>query len=83
MNSVRMADADTFALWQPCCRCAKQALGWDVIAGKSYCPACVEGIVQGEADPIIEPTQRRPCSCLSRHWQREGANLPAQVFAPS
>jgi len=62
MDSIRMASAGSFALWIPCCRCGQKALGWDRIAGKPYCPACEEAIVQGESDPLIEPTQRRPCT---------------------
>jgi hypothetical protein len=62
MDSMRMAEPGSFALWQPCCRCGQAALGWDTIVGKSYCPACVEAIVQGQAEPIIERTQRRPCT---------------------
>jgi hypothetical protein len=62
MDSMRIASADSYALWKPCCRCGQTALGWDRIAGKSYCPACEEAIVQGEGEPLIEPTQRRPCT---------------------
>jgi len=62
MDSMRMAPEGGFALWKPCCRCGKTALGWDHIAGKPYCPACQEAIIQGEIDPLIEPTQRRPCT---------------------
>jgi hypothetical protein len=62
MNSMRMANPGSYALWRPCCRCGDMALGWDCIADKSYCPACEEAIVQGEAEPLIETTFRRPCS---------------------
>jgi hypothetical protein len=62
MNNMRMANPGSYALWKPCCRCGDMALGWDRIADKPYCPACEEAIVQGEADPLIETTLRRPCS---------------------
>ena len=57
-----MAPKGTYALWRPCCRCGESALGWDCIAGKPYCPACKESIIQGEGEPIVEHTQRQPCS---------------------
>src|SRR5437879_2941236 len=66
MNSIRLAAADSFNLWQPCCRCGDVALGWDRIAGKSYCPACEEAIMQGEGEPLIEMTRRRPCNACQR-----------------
>jgi hypothetical protein len=62
MNSIRMASADSFDLWKPCCRCGQMALGWDSIAGKPYCPNCEEAIVQGDGDPLIAATQRRQCN---------------------
>jgi hypothetical protein len=62
MNSMRMAPAGSFTLWKPCCRCGESALGWDRIAGKPYCPGCEEAIVQGDGEPIVEQTQRRPCT---------------------
>jgi hypothetical protein len=65
MDSMRIASPDQFALWKPCCRCGQLALGWDNIAGKPYCPSCEESIIQGDGDPLVETTQRRPC-CACR-----------------
>jgi hypothetical protein len=62
MDSVRLASSGSYALWKPCIRCGDMALGWDRIAGKPYCPACEEAIIQGEGDPLVETTLRRPCS---------------------
>jgi hypothetical protein len=59
---MRLASPGSYALWKPCIRCGAEALGWDRIAGKSYCPACQESIVQGDGEPLIETTLRRPCS---------------------
>jgi hypothetical protein len=61
MSSIRLAAADSFTLWTPCCRCGATALGWDAIAGQSYCPSCEEAIVQGDGEPLIATTQRRQC----------------------
>jgi hypothetical protein len=61
MNSMRLAAPDSYALWQPCCRCGDVALGWDSIAGRAYCPSCEEAIVQGDGEPLVTTTQRRPC----------------------
>jgi hypothetical protein len=62
MESMRMARADSVDLWKPCCRCGETALGWDRIAGKAYCPACEEAIIQGHGEPLVEKTERRPCT---------------------
>jgi hypothetical protein len=75
MDSMRMAATGTFALWKPCCRCGDTALGWDSIAGKAYCPACEEAIIQGEGDPLVEPTQRRPCTAC-----RNMGSVAVQTF---
>src|SRR5262249_39840881 len=62
MDSIRLASKDSFALWQPCCRCGTNALGWARIAGNPYCPDCQEAIIQGDSEPLIEQTQRLPCT---------------------
>src|SRR5262249_3181677 len=66
MESMRMAPPGTYALWEPCCRCHQAAFGWDHIAGKPYCPGCEEAIVPGAGEPLIEHTERRPCSVCRR-----------------
>jgi hypothetical protein len=66
MNTIRLAAADSFTLWQPCCRCGAVALGWDTIAGKPYCPHCEEAIVQGDGEPLIVSAQPRQCCACAK-----------------
>ena len=43
MESIRLASADSIFPKIPCCRCGDQSRWWDRIAGKTYCPNCLEG----------------------------------------
>ena len=62
MESLRLAPADSVFPKIPCCRCADSTRYWDRIAGKTYCPNCVEALVLGEGPPLIERTDRRRCA---------------------
>ena len=62
MDSMRIAPAGNVALWQPCCRCGQQALGWDRINSKPYCPGCQEALIQGDGEPLVTATCRRKCT---------------------
>jgi hypothetical protein len=46
----------------PCCRCNEGNRHWDRIAGKAYCPACLEALAIGESDPIVEPVEKNRCA---------------------
>jgi hypothetical protein len=50
---------------QPCCRCTDDSRSWDQIAGKSYCPNCLEDLAVGEADYLIEWPQPILCDACS------------------
>src|SRR4029079_17239716 len=62
MESIRLASADSIFPKIPCCRCADQSRYWDRIAGKTYCPNCLEALALGEADPLIVRTERKRCA---------------------
>ncbi len=62
MDSVRLAPIDSVFPKIPCCRCADGNRTWDRIAGKTYCPNCLESLAQGEASPIVERCDRRRCA---------------------
>lgn len=62
MESMRLAPADSVFPRNPCCRCGDQSRPWDRIAGKTYCPNCLEALALGAADPIVERTDRRRCA---------------------
>jgi hypothetical protein len=62
MDSLRLAPADSIFPKIPCCRCGDHTRWWDRIAGKTYCPNCLEALALGEAAPLVEKTARRRCA---------------------
>ena len=50
----------------PCCHCGDGNRRFDLIAGKIYCPECLELLALGEAGPLIEQVERRTCAAC-RH----------------
>lgn len=67
MDQIRLTPGDSVFPRIPCCRCADATRSWDRIAGKTYCPNCLEALAVGDADPIIERTDRRRCAVC--HYQ--------------
>jgi hypothetical protein len=62
MECLRLAPRDSVFPKIACCRCGDDARSWDRIAGKTYCPNCLELLALGEADPVVERTDRRRCA---------------------
>ena len=62
MESIRLAPNGSVFPQNPCCRCADNTRSWDRMAGKTYCPNCLEALAMGEADPIVEKTDKRRCT---------------------
>jgi hypothetical protein len=62
MDSLRLAPADSVFPRIACCRCADQTRAWDRIAGKTYCPNCLELLALGESAPLVERSDRRRCA---------------------
>jgi hypothetical protein len=65
MDGMRICPPGSVPLGISCCRCAGVARGWDRITEKAYCPDCQEAIVSGQAEPIIERTQKQRCTICS------------------
>lgn len=81
MQSVRLASADEIYPRVPCSVCGDSHGHWDTVAGKPYCPNCLESLAVGEADPLIVRVDRRRCAICYHlgtltfytfplHWQR-------------
>jgi hypothetical protein len=66
MEGVRLVPLDREFAQVPCCRCPATDRRWDRIAGKPYCPNCQEALAVGEAEPLIERTDPRPCAACGR-----------------
>ena len=62
MDSMRLAPVDSVFPRLSCCRCADDSRSWDRIAGKTYCPNCLEALAMGESDPISERVDKRRCA---------------------
>lgn len=62
MDQVRLAPAESVFPKIPCCRCADGMRSWDRIAGKTYCPNCLESLAVGDAEPLVERCDRRRCA---------------------
>jgi ribosomal protein S27E len=62
MECIRLASSDSIFPRIPCCRCGDKTRYWDRIAGKTFCPSCLEALAQGESDPIVERIERRRCA---------------------
>lgn len=62
METLRLAPADSVFPKIPCCRCGDSTRYWDRIAGRTYCPNCLEALAIGEAPPLAERTDRRRCA---------------------
>ncbi len=62
MESLRLAPAESVFPKIPCCRCGDVTRHWDRIAGKTYCPNCLEKMIRGEGEPLLERTDKRRCA---------------------
>src|SRR5205085_10790113 len=59
METIRLSSADSIFPKIPCCRCSDQSRFWDRLAGKTYCPNCLEALAMGEGDPLVARTDRK------------------------
>ena len=82
MDSLRLAPAESVFPKIACCRCSDGARPWDRIAGKSYCPSCLELLALGEADPVVERTDRRRCAVCHHQGTLRYMTFPLQSRRP-
>ena len=82
MESLRQAPADSVFPKIACSRCGDSARPWDRIAGKTYCPSCLELLALGEADPVVERTDRRRCAVCHHQGTLRYLTFPLQSRRP-
>jgi hypothetical protein len=82
MDSLRLAPSQRKPAVLPCSRCASTERSWDRIAGKVYCPECQEALVMGLADPLVERTEKHPCSACGRIGTVRFLTFPLQGPTP-
>lgn len=62
MESLRLAPLESVFPRLACCRCLDSTRPWDRIAGKTFCPNCLERLAEGDGDPLVERTDKRRCA---------------------
>jgi len=82
MDSLRMVSVEEICCSAPCCRCGMTAGQWDRIADKSYCPACEESLALGEAPPLVERTEKKPCAVCNHSGTVRFLTFPLQTAQP-
>ena len=82
MDSLRVSAVPEKSRPVACCRCHEGKGHWDRIAGKPYCPNCQELLAQGEADPLVERTQKQRCAVCSQLGTVCYATYPLNAETP-
>ena len=82
MDSLRLVCIDEVCSSTPCCRCGTTEGRWDQIAGKSYCPRCEEALVVGDAPPLVERTEKKPCSVCNHQGTLRFLSFPVRATHP-
>ena len=82
MDSLRITPTDTKSTMAPCSRCGDTGGRWDQIADKVYCPNCLEMLAVGEAEPLVERTQRYPCAACHQSGTICYLTYPLQGSGP-
>jgi hypothetical protein len=82
MESIRLLTADSLPLLLPCCRCGQARASWDRIASKAYCPNCQELLIVGEADPLVERTEKNCCAICNHQGTVCFQTFPWQTMTP-
>ena len=62
MESLRLASPNSVSPKIACSRCGDDTRFWDRIAGKTFCPNCLESLAVGEGEPLIARTDRKRCA---------------------
>jgi hypothetical protein len=82
MESLRLVRAPRTSTAPACCRCLEPHERWDRIADRAYCPNCEESLIVGEAPPLIERTERRPCAVCGQSGSVRYQTFPLHSEAP-
>lgn len=82
MAMLRQGAAESVTLRTPCCRCRDHSRPWDRIAGKTYCPNCLERILHGDDEPIVERPTNRRCAVCQRRGGVGYATFPLHARRP-
>lgn len=81
MDRIRYVLLDGTCCWTSCCRCLAGIHLWDQVAGHPYCPNCQEALALGEAPPLVERTEPRPCAVCARRGTIRFLTFPQNIRA--
>jgi hypothetical protein len=82
MDNLRRPAAERFSSLLPCSRCAQSQQRWDRIAGKAYCPDCLETLALGEGKPLVERTSEKRCAICDQAGTLCYLTFPLGAAAP-
>ncbi len=82
MDGLRQIREATVSPIEPCGRCQASGCPWDRIAGKPICPDCQEALAQGEAAPLRERGESRPCAVCQQTGTLRYLTYPLHSIAP-
>jgi hypothetical protein len=80
--SMRLVQTAALGSATGCCRCVHRGERWDRIAGKAYCPECQESLAGGEAEPLVERTEPKPCAICAHRGTICFQTFPLEAGAP-
>lgn len=82
MHHVRFVSAESEAANPACCLCSAQSRPWDKVAGKTYCPHCLESLAVGEAEPLIVRTENHRCAVCHQQGTLRYLTFPLHCGKP-
>jgi hypothetical protein len=82
MNSMRLASLDTELAPAPCCRCGAGQRPWDLVAGQSLCPNCLEALAVGEGEPFVARTEPDRCAVCHKFGTLRFLTFPLHSERP-
>src|ERR1700676_1122656 len=67
---------------EPCGRCQASGCPWDRIGGTPMCPDCQEALDHGEAPPLRERVEKRPCAVCQQTGTLRYLTYPLHLVHP-
>jgi len=82
MHAVRLVIENSSLPLSPCSRCGAKGCHWDRVADQTLCPDCQEALIRGEGEPLVQPTQPRPCVVCGRRGSVVFRSFPLHEPGP-
>ena len=82
MDGLRQGRGQGVSPIEPCGRCQASGCPWDRIGGQPMCPDCQEALAQGEAPPLRERVDGRPCAVCAQSGTLRYITYPLHSIEP-